>query len=1255
MTPSLPSPETEADLQRNVVRLGWVCFGLMVIFVGVSWTWIGSLWLVVAFTTLGLVSLSAIWLAHHRRQRLGAMVLLAGTALVGSSLPFIDAGMGLNQGVGVFVFFGAMGLITLPVRHYPRVLSFGVALAVLIILIDLYGPADRQLPSPTTIPLRYGLVVLSSIAYAILLARRFRYFPLTAKINIILLSLTLLTTAGVVAVLNQILQTELEETLAHNFQTLGESKAQQISGVLVQNITSLRALALDARLVEQARASVPFSATVLTQRAQQWATADALNNDADPLVATVLHNPAADTLRAFQTVAPQSLVMFVTDASGVLLAATARPPNYLHATADWWQAALTQGVYIGSPEYDPNQKQYVAVFAVVLRSAPEAPPQGVLRATFNVGLLGQIISEASRTAEVDLRFPGDVILKGNRESQATGLHPLLPGEIATLAVPLSTLTEGLYQRRLDKLMQMSVTTLEPGLKDLIAQLNWFVILHQDRLVALSPVMVTLRFTVLTALIALLVATVAGAFLARFLAQPLVRLANTAEQITQGDLQARARVDTADEVGLLAQTFNAMTTRLSDLISTLEQRVQDRTRTLEQARQELERRANQLAVAAEVARTTTSILTVNELLGEAASLIAKQFNLYFVGVFLIDPTGQWVVLRAGTGEAGRALLELQYKLPLNDQSMIGACIQTGHARLSLAIAEDTQRVSHPLLPNTQSEMALPLRSQGRVLGGMTIQAAEPNAFSEADILTLTTMADQLSNAIQNARLVRDMRRSQAEIERLLAEAEHRAQELARAKETADAASNAKSEFLAKMSHELRTPLSGILGYTQILRRHKNLTSEQLEALGVVQSSGEHLLMLINDILDLAKIEAQRLELLPTPVSLVPFLQGVVNLIRTRADQKDLTFRYEALTTLPPGLIVDEKRLRQVLLNLLGNAIKFTMSGLVELRVSVINAHGAPVAYQPGEAQCRLRFEVQDTGPGLSPEAQARLFRSFEQVGTQQQRAEGAGLGLAISQQLVRLMESHIQVRSVLDEGSTFWFDVTLPVTEAELDPQHGRYQLINGYRGPRQKILVVDDKDYNRAVLANLLRPLGFDVLEAEDGHRGVELARAEQPVLIFMDLVMPVLMGYEATARIRQDPTLREVVIIAASASAFDDDKRQALSAGCDGFIAKPINVPDLFALLEKHLHLQWEYETPTAKPSETVTEAVNVTLPPEIVSVLYDLALSGDMTRLKEQADQLEAQSEAYRPFAIKLRLLAKNYESEAIVALIEGHLPQS
>jgi CheY-like chemotaxis protein len=386
----------------------------------------------------------------------------------------------------------------------------------------------------------------------------------------------------------------------------------------------------------------------------------------------------------------------------------------------------------------------------------------------------------------------------------------------------------------------------------------------------------------------------------------------------------------------------------------------------------------------------------------------------------------------------------------------------------------------------------------------------------------------------------------------------------AKERADVANKAKSSFLASMSHELRTPLNAILGYAQIMARDPTLDHKHGRSLSVIRHSGEHLLALIDDILDLSRVEAGRLELVPSPVELRPFLALVGDAVRVKAEEKGLRFACDASDELPAIVRADARRLRQVLLNLLGNAVKFTRAGSVGLRVRPSNA---------GASHATLRFEVHDTGPGIAQENLEAIFRPFEQVGDYSSRASGAGLGLAISRQLVRLMGGEIRVESAPGQGSLFWFELRLPVEHAGIQ-EAVNFGVIVGYQGARRRIMVVDDVAENRGLLVYLLSALGFVVEEAVDGRDCLGKAGLAPPDLVLMDSVMPVMSGAQATRRLHAMPGLGAVPVIAVSASAAATDESSSKEAGASVFVAKPVDIDLLLEHVGRLLGLTWIRES---------------------------------------------------------------------------------
>ncbi|WP_224095226.1 ATP-binding protein [Nostoc sp. MS1] len=577
---------------------------------------------------------------------------------------------------------------------------------------------------------------------------------------------------------------------------------------------------------------------------------------------------------------------------------------------------------------------------------------------------------------------------------------------------------------------------------------------------------------------------------------------------------------------------------------------------------------------------------------------------------------------------------------NNRTTILLCL--GALIIATAMGVYTSRwIVLPILQLTQASSAI-------ASGNLAQEVAIPE-LKELSILSTSfnKMAGQLRDSFAA------LEQTNQELEKRV---EQRTAEITAAKEAADAANRAKSEFLANMSHELRTPLNGILGYAQILQFDSNATDEQMEGCQIIYDCGSHLLTLINDILDIAKIEAKKLELYPTESNLEQLISGVCDICRIKAEQKQIKFIYEAHHQLPTAVYADEKRLRQVLINIVGNAVKFTKQGTVTFTVEIIGSADTitiPDKY-PQLPVSTIRFKIEDTGIGMTTEQLKKIFLPFEQVGDNSHNSEGTGLGLAISSQIIELMGSEIQVESNYGQGTKFWFDLNLPIVDATKLPKSSKIiKNLIGYEGQIKTILIVDDVWENRSVFANLLFPMGFKLIEARNGKEGLEQAKASQPDLIITDLAMPEIDGFQMTQILRSQLEFQNTVIIASSASVSNFTRQQSQEAGCNDFLPKPINTEELFNILQRYLFLNWIYASDHNSSAKTYRYPEEIIFPPatELVN-LYQAAKTGYVMGIQEEINRIRQLDEKYTGFSNKVSELIAEFEDEEIVAMIQPYL---
>lgn len=717
-------------------------------------------------------------------------------------------------------------------------------------------------------------------------------------------------------------------------------------------------------------------------------------------------------------------------------------------------------------------------------------------------------------------------------------------------------------------------------------LDWLIVVVLSDADFMQQIHANTRTTFLLCLAALIIATGIGILIVRWVTQPILQLNTSAQAMAKGEWDKPIPNKRFDEIGQLATSFQNMVVQLQQYFTNL----QASNQALANYHQTLEAT---IAERTEALRQSEKRL---RLVIEATTEGIWDWNLQ-------DDTSFW------SEQIYRLLGLSATPVEVNPYQSIYQRIHPEDQETFTQSLQDHLELNHPY--------KVEIRIQ-RVDGTYGWFAVCGNA-----------LRDEHGKPYRMVGSFTDIS------DRKLAEAA-----LEQAKDAAETANRAKSQFLANMSHELRTPLNGILGYAQILNQNSNLTRQQQKGIDIIYKCGQHLLTLINDILDLSKIEANKLELYPQNFYLPSLLSGLTDIFRLKAEQNDITFTYQASLSLPELIYADEKRLRQVLMNLLSNAINFTDTGSITFSVNRID-----------QGKTKIRFQVEDTGIGINADQLEKIFLSFEQVGGSVQREEGTGLGLAISQKLVSLMNSQIFVESTPGVGSRFWFDIEVQEVSAAVKPIMIKLrETIIGYAGEQRKILIVDDRWENRAVLRSMLEPIGFTVVAATNGEEGLAKATQFQPDLILVDIVMPIIDGHQMTRQLRQRPEFQQTPIIAISANVFAMNQVQSLEVGCNEFLTKPVQAEELYTKLQHCLHLSWVYRQAETAEEYPITSSEIVIPPREDLVDLYEAAASGDVEGVEQGILQIQEFGSEYIPFAIQAMTLAEEFNYEAILKLIDS-----
>ncbi len=697
------------------------------------------------------------YLARKGSHASGVYILLASIAIISVIYPFVSNNTGWQTAIFMLLITTSIANNVLPERTAGRISAAAFLLAVVIILIEIFAPGIVDIPLSLSSVI---VIVIFGVVYLGLALSRFPQYTLRTKLVLVFVLIAIFSLGTLAFIVNRTSSQQLTQNFGERLTTETEARALTIGDTLAKEMQGLSTLRLNKSLqdyVEVAnftRYGGKSSATIqdeIQALDEAWQTADTAGTDDLPIIDEVINNESAVELRNYREVFPENAEVFVTDSHGANIAATNRTSDYYQADEPWWQAAYNNGegaIYIGEPTFDTSSGLYAIAIAMPVYSHDETRIVGILRTTLDMKIILDILNavELGETGQIKL-----YLADGRRVPVEEGERTF--GDMNALRLPLDTpgYIDSTYDNIPSLISRAPVTSTDERVSPVINQLKWSLVSNQDRNEVLAQAREQTQTITLISIILLGLVALSAFFASQFIAKPLQSLTSAAEQITAGDLNIRTSITTQDEIGTLADSFNRMTSQLQETLASLEQRVAERTADLEISRRQSEKRANQLLAVGEISKVINSEQKLETLLSLITRLVSDYFGFYHTGIFLLDETEQFAVLQAANSEGGRNMLIRGHKLKIGESGIVGYVAKFGEPRIALDVGLDAVFFNNPDLPATRSEMALPLKLRGGIVGVLDVQSDEPGAFSEEDANTLSILADQIAIAIENAKL------------------------------------------------------------------------------------------------------------------------------------------------------------------------------------------------------------------------------------------------------------------------------------------------------------------------------------------------------------------------------------------------------------------------------------------------------------------------------------------------------------------------